>query len=489
VSVGLAVLMVSFSASASSVDVFGFGARSVGRGQGGVAVADGGMTVFRNPALLQKLSWAEATVGYSMNRTSFPKAPPVHWDTNRDGRIDSQDVGLEVPAESPRSDGLVISIARHVGSKVGVALNAFLPTERFLRLRTTEPSLPSWVMYGNRTQRFELGLGLGAELYKGLSFGVGTAVVAKARYQIGATMDLTVSGASEGDEGLGDLVEDAQVDVHEMTLDLIPRFVPSVGFVWDAGVMVPALDGLSIGLVWRGSSGFPVTADIDLQVNGELGEMGSLEPMGVALVMPIELSIYDHYVPERYTVGLAYQHDNTPRVYVDLHHTRWSEMRVNVAHLVSSDVRTQLVQLDPGLIQDGNSYNAKFVDTVSLNTGVELFLPGIDTRSEAGTIHPVIRAGFGYIPSPLSAQGIGTSFLDSDRMLFTAGVGVVHQDPFKLVPGPVGLDVFYSRHQLAKGELKPRAGEGTIAGTPLGGKAIPIGGSLSSLGLQFSVSF
>ena len=488
-SVALGLLLSGFNAWAGSVDVFGFGAASIGRGQGGVAIADGGMTVFRNPALLQNLSMAEAVVGFSVNRGRFPDGPPVYWDTNQDGTIDVNDEGLEVRGEAPHSDGLTLSIGRHVGKKVGLALNAFLPTDQFLRLRTTEPSLPSWVMYGNRTQRFEIGIGLGAELYRGLSLGVGTEMVAKARYQIRGTLDVAVGGLEEGDETPEDLIDQVRVDVHEMTLNLVPRFVPIVGAHWDAGVLVPALEGLSAGVVWRGSSGFPITADIDLQLNGEVSGLGDLESMGVALVMPVELSIYDHYVPERWSFGAAYEFKSTSRVYVDVHHTRWSGMRVNVAHVTESAVRSQLFQVEGDLVEDGNVYKAQFEDTLSVHTGTEVSLPGIETKGQAGTIRPVARAGFAYIPSPLINQGGGTAFLDADRMLFTAGFGVIHGDPFGLVPGDVAWDVFYTRHHLASGELMPVAAEDSIAGMPVDGAPIPVGGALWSFGLQFSVNF
>jgi len=488
-SVVLGLMLTSMNAWAGSVDIYGFGAASVGRGQGGVAIADGGMTVFRNPALLQKLEWAEASLGFSLNRGRFPQAPPVYWDTNQDGRIDGADTPLTLAAEAPRSDGLSVAIARNVGSKVGLALNAFLPTDQILRLRTTEPALPSWVMYGSRTQRFEIGIGLGAELYKGISLGFSTELVAKAQYRINGTLDIVVGGAESGDEDPEDLIEYVRVDVHEMTFDLVPRFVPIAGLHWDAGILLPALDGFDLGVVWRGASGFPIIADIDLQLNGELAGLGDLEPMALALVMPVELSIYDHYIPERWSFGAAYQYKDLPRVYVDFHHTRWSGMKVNVAHVTESAIRSQVFQVEEDLVDDANSYEAQFTDTLSVHTGIEVYLPVIETSGQAGLIQPVLRGGFGYIPSPLVNQSAGTSFMDADRMLFSGGVGVTHSDPFGWVPGPVSWDVFYTRHQLATGSLSPEPSENSIAGTPVDGKAIPVGGSLWSAGVQLGVSF
>ena len=482
-------LALTAAAQAGSVDIHGFGAESIGRGIGGVAVPDGAKTVFRNPALLQSLSWAEASVGYGVYRGAFPKAPPVHWDTNRDGYLDELDDGLQLPAERPRSDGVSVTIGRNVGSKVGIALNAFFPSDQILRLRTTEPALPSWVMYGNRTQRVELGLGLGAELYKGLSLGVSTELIAKARYRIYGTLDIAIGGADEGTTAPGDLLDEVRVDVHEMTLDLVPRFIPLAGFHWDVGVLLPALEGLDLGVAWRGSSGIPVDADIDLQLNGALQDMGDLETMNIALVMPVELSIYDHYVPERWSFGAAYQPEGWPLVYVDVHRTQWAQMRVNVAHVTDSAIRSQLFQVEEDLIDDANQYSATFTNTTSVHTGMEVDLPGINTGGKAGRIESVIRLGLAHIPSPLQSQSDGTTFLDADRILFAGGFGLTHQDPWGLVPGPVSWDFFYTRHQLASGELQPEAQPVLTAGAPVNGQAIPIGGHLWSAGMQFSVSF
>ena len=469
--------------------MYGYGAASIGRGMGGVSVADGAMTVFRNPALLQQMDWAEATVGYTFQRGSFAQSPPVQWDTNRDGSIDSSDSPLEVPENGIETDGLTLSIGRHVGQKAGIALNVFVPTAQFLRLRTTEPSLPAWVMYGNRSQRFEIGVGFGVELYKGLSLGVGTELVSKARYRINGTLDVAAAGAESGDQDPEDLIEYMRVDVHEMTLDLVPRFVPLAGFHWDVGTLVPTLVGLNLGFSWRGSSGFPVSADIDLQLNGALNQVGELGNLGASVVMPVELSIYDHYVPERWTIGVSYEREGLPLFYVDLHRTLWSGMKVNVAHVTESAIKSQVLQVEEDLVEDQNRYSVSFADKWSFNTGMEVTLPAFMTSGKAGDITPILRAGFGYFPSPLTAQGRGSAFVDADRLMFAGGLGVRHLDPFGLVPGPVGWDVFFTRHQLAKGELTPEPSENSNAGIPVDGKAIPIGGSLWSLGLQFSVSF
>ena len=87
-------------------------------------------------------------------------------------------------------------------------------------------------------------------------------------------MDVAAGAVEDGEDSPEDLIEYVRVDVHEMTLDLVPRFVPVAGFHWDAATLVPVLEGLNVGVSWRGASGFPVSADIDLQLNSSIRELG-----------------------------------------------------------------------------------------------------------------------------------------------------------------------------------------------------------------------
>lgn len=473
-------------AHAGPIAAYGFGGAAIGRGQGGLAIADGGMTVFRNPALLQELAWAEAAYGYALNRSAFPAPPPLHWDTNRDGQLDDADDPLTLSADRPRADGSMVSMARNVGDRMGVALNAFMPTDQFLRLRTTEPALPAWVMHGNRTQRLELAVGLGVEVVNGFSIGIASEMVGKAKYRINGTIDIAAGAATDAEATADDLIEYVRVDVHEMTLDLVPRLVPMLGVHWDVGTIAEALQGTTLAATWRGSSGVPVEADIDLQINGRLAEVGDLESVNLALVIPVELSIFDHFVPERWSVGMAYQH-NSVRIYADAHRTRWSAMQVNVAHLSEAAIRSQMFQVDEDSVDDANDYSVEFRDTTSVHSGFEVRLPTWRSGPNQGPVELTIRGGGAYIPSPLTSQGASTAFLDSDRFLVSGGIGLVHRDALDLVPGPVAWDAYVSQQRLAEGALIP---DGEVRpGSPIDGRPIPVGGQMWSAGVQGTVSF
>ena len=62
----------------------------MGRGLGGIALTDGRPNVFVNPAGLSRIGPGTTMLGYSMLRTDLAELPPVHWDSNRDGRINHE---------------------------------------------------------------------------------------------------------------------------------------------------------------------------------------------------------------------------------------------------------------------------------------------------------------------------------------------------------------------------------------------------------------
>jgi long-subunit fatty acid transport protein len=485
----LAILLLSGAATAGPVDIYGYGAQSIGRGQGGIAIADGVTTVFRNPALLHDLKMAEVVIGYGAYRSSFPEVPPLYWDTNQDGLIDENDAPLQVQPDAPSADALTFAIGRNVGKHFGTAFTGFIPTGSLLRFQTIEPAMPNWVMYGNRSQRYEFAIGLGGTVARGLSIGVATEVVARARYRLSAAISAGASAAEEGDSTTEDLLDEVVIDVHDMTLDLVPSFVPIIGAYADIGVWAPALQGLTAGAVYRWSSGVPIDVDIDIQINGSLSDVGDFEPMMLALAIPAQFKIFDHYVPARMSLGAAYQYRELGRAYVDLHHTKWSAMQLNVAKLTAAEVNSELLQIGADGVVDGNAYSVVFEDTVSLNLGAEYFLPTIAVDGHAEQLDIVLRGGFGYVPSPLVSQGQGSVFLDSDRMLFAGGLGFTHLDPFQLVPGPVSWDVFFTMHTLASGKIEPVDAGPHRAGSTIDGQPVPIGGHLWSTGAQWSVEF
>jgi hypothetical protein len=476
------------SARAARLDTYGFDAVTLGLAGSGLAKPNGPGDVFTNPASLVAMSGLQASVGYGFYRSEFDPWPELYWDTNVDGRIDDTDVGLDVQPDVSRDDGLSFAIGRPIGERFGLAVAGFLPRDRMLGIHTFDASMPNYFLYENRMDRFELAVGFGWEQLPGLRVGGAVQIIAKARYSIDVTLDLDVRGAAEGDDELQDLVIEATIDAHEMSLDIVPGFAPVASLQWDVGELVPALDGLELGAAWRGSSGLPVDVAVDVQINATASDLGDLEPLSFALALPLELSVFDHYLPARLSLAGTWTFGDVLSASADAHWTGWELMQVNVARFASTSIQSPMVDLSDVEIADANGYSIELKSTWSGRTGVELLLPATKWPSAVGGLQPAVRGGWGLDPSPLVQQGPGSAFLDSDRMIFALGAGIAHEDPFALAQGLVRWDVWGQLHVLASGELV-RPDSPYSAGYPVGGQNIPIGGRLKAAGLQWSSEF
>ena len=474
-------------AHAGAVDIWGFGARSMGQGVGGVALVDGPEGVLLNPAALTRLPAQRLFLGYAMQRADFRAVPDVLWDTNADGRLDGADPPLQVGIDPDRADGVQAALGRPIGDRFGLSLGAFLPVDRLLRIRTTDPALPTYFMYDNRPHRYELALGFGWEQLPGLSVGGSVEMLAQARYAIQVEMDVPVTGAQEGEQ-LGDLVGPIGMDVHEMVLDLAPSFAPIAAIHWDVGEIAPRVDGLHLAAVYRGSSGLPVDITVDLQANVRVEDVGELEPVVVTLLAPISIDMFDHYVPERLTLGAGWEAERW-EVYAETRRTSWDKMKVNVSQVRDGEITTQVLRLSDPTIHDRNGHAVSLRPTWALSTGAGLALPPVPLDNDWGQLAIELRGGFLYEPSPLVSQAASSTFLDADRIGFTGGLGLEHGEPFGLVGGPIAWDLFFQYHLLASGTLQLDGGSPPRAGSPIDGAPVPIGGHLLAAGAQWSVDF
>jgi hypothetical protein len=476
------------AAHAGPVDIWGFGADHMGRAGGGVALVDRPAGLFLNPAGLIHMDGPILTLGYAVQRTDLRALPDVYWDTNRDGAITPTDEPLSVDAGQLRADGIQMSLGRPVGKRFAVGIAFLIPIDRLLRIHTFEPSLPHYLQYEDSPHRYELTAGFAWMHLPGVSIGGAVQLIAQSRFLVDTTITAPVGLADEGDSELGDLVGAPTLDLHEMTLDLAPSLIPMASIDWDVGEVLPALDGLGLALAYRGSSGLPVDVKVDLQANFEIEETEDLGPLVFSAIAPIELSIFDHYVPERWTLGVSWRAERL-RLFGDLHRVGWDKMRLNVATVTGGGLDSQVVNLrDPEWV-DGNPYSFEISHTWNVAGGAEWHGREIPLQSKAEYLRVVGRAGVAYAPTPLVSQSGGTALLDSDRVTLAAGLGFQHGDPFDLINGPLRVEVYGQVHPLAKGTLTVPESSPPRAGAPVDGAPLPIGGKLWSVGAEWSVGF
>lgn len=476
-------------AAASPTEFYGFGARKMGRAAAGTAVDDGTDAILANPAALPGLDHPELALGLVAARGAFLDLPEVWWDTNQDGVLDEQDPPLDVGPEFDPVNGILLAVAVPLGDRVAGGVGLFLPTTSLLRLETFEPALPTYFLYDNRAQRYELGLGIGARPLGGLAVGAGVQMIPRVRFDLDATIGATVSGASGEDDTAGELLA-LSLDVHRMEMDLVPGFAPQLALHWDAGEAVAALDGWMVGAAWRGAAGLPVDVTLDLQADIAAEDLGDLDPLNLPLVLALQLGLYDHYVPSELNLGVAFTLGDTLTLSGDLRRTAWDQMQLSIAQVTGSSAEGAMIDLGEDPVADGNPYDVTLRATWAPRAGADLRLPAIDGGGRFGEVRLVARGGLGYEPSPLVRQTADTALLDSPRVIFALGAGVEHDDPLR----PEGdqrmrWDAFLQYHKLRTRELaRPDPGVPT-PGHAVDGSAYPIGGHLLAGGLQWSIEY
>lgn len=490
VSVLVAVLSFPTAALASPMEFYGFGARKMGRGGGGVALAEGAESILQNPAALAGQRYPQASIGFVGIDTSFEPIPSVWWDTNRDGLVDETDTPLEMGPDYDAVQGFMLGVTRPIGPMFSFGLGLFLPMDRLIRLQTFEPQLPTYFLYANRAQRYELAIGAGFRPKWGISVGGGFQMIPRAKYKLTATLDVTVSAAESGDSAASDVVG-VGLDVHEMSLDLVPGFAPIVALHWDAGQAFPVLDGLEIGASWRGDAGLPVDVDIDLQVNARTEAIGDLSATVLPLYLGISLGVFDHYTPSQLNLGVAYEIANTVVLTVDAKRTAWDQMTPSIAKVTHLTVNGAGLEIPDGSATDGNPFDVQLQATWSPRVGTELKLPRFKLWPRWGEWEIDVQGGVGYEPTPLVSQSTATALLDGNRTIFALGLGFEHDDPFRRAGNErrVRLDGFFQYHILQSGALDRGAPETPTAGYSVDGSPVPIGGHLLAAGVQWGLEY
>lgn len=483
----LLLLGLAGPAHATQPDLFGFGGSGMGSGGGGVAMVEDGTAAWLNPGGLSRIRRPTFNLGGFATVDSFQQVPDLYWDTNRDGVLDDRDDPLPWDTDVQDVQGFQLHVGRQIGGKFGFGLMAWLPFRRLYRLSTIEPDLPTYVMYENRPQRYVLAAGVGGEIVKGVNIGLSFDAQSRARFDIYGTLTASVAPPESEEDGVDGTVTALDADVHALELDLGYSVLPVVGTQLELGRWHDKLDGLVIGASFRPGQAVAVTADLDIQGNVAVEDVGDLDPFLIGTVIRAEALLYDHYIPPRLALGAALRTDDTFSAYIDATWQDWRRARFHVAELTSATITAPLADLDDQ-ITDGNDYTVDLRSTWSLRSGLDLKLPRVGLDNDWEYVQVSVRGGVAWVPTPLRSQGANSAFLDSDRTQVTLGAGVEFHDPFELVDSPVWINAYGQVHLLGRATL-PRSTDVPRAGFPVEGAGIPIGGTLVVIGGEWGFEY
>jgi len=226
----MALVAAAAPASASPLDLFGFGGRSPGLAGAGVASAEDFDAVYLNPAGLAYATRKRATVG--------GLAAAMRLELGADAYPVEGPRGLEIGGQVPMPLGGALR------DRVGLGFGFYVPSEAINRARAPFPGEPSFVLLESRAFVVGLLVGVGVKVTPRLAVGLSVNALAVLR----GTIDVTIDGAGRF--------------TTQSEQRLLTRFAPILG------ARYRLRDDLDLGLAVRA----PSRSDYDITVTSDLGD-------------------------------------------------------------------------------------------------------------------------------------------------------------------------------------------------------------------------
>ena len=362
------VVFAPSPAGADPLDETGLGAAATGMAGARTAAAVGAEAAHVNPAGIALAMRPEVLIGWQYALAH------LSLDEHPADVLDAHgtSIGLAIP----------FAVA---DVRLGAGLALYIPDQFVARLQLTPITEPHFVRFDSQSQRTVVEPVV-AIAFGELSIGVGASLLAGARSRQ-LTFDVGVVG--------GDTQGNAHLDVATPVV-----VAPLAGIRWRPSRAV------ELGASFRG----PLSLDlaIDIRANVHVPNVITGDTI-------ISLRSVSFYTPMRAAIGAAVHPREDLTLTADLAWERWSALGSGVP-----DLRI-LLALDtaPPLVSSTHP-PANFHDT---------WTPRLGAEWQSGSLR--VRAGAGYLPSPVPTQTGLTSFADGTRILATLGAGI------RLSPGGV----------------------------------------------------
>jgi long-chain fatty acid transport protein len=267
-------------------------------------------------------------------------------------------------------------------NRVGIGIALYVPSQVLNRARAPTPGTPFYVLLENRSQSVGIQLGFGVRLSEDLSAGFGVIALATLKGGINVAPDAAGRFTTTSEQ------------------QIITGFAPIFGARWRV------LPRFTLGATVR----FVSQAPYDIVITNSLGDalpitLPVLRVAGVAQYDPLAAVAEAAWRPTDgllVTGGLAYE--------------RWSAFPLPTENVLAGAP----AQEPPG-----------FHDTVQPRVGVEL-------SALAGV---ALRAGYAFVPTPAPDATGAQAFIDNNRHVITAGIG--------LSAPPIHVDAWGQAHLLA----------------------------------------
>lgn len=498
--------LVPGAALANPPDMFGLGGRAAAMGSASTGLAKDPSAVYYNMAGLSQQKQLGLMVGFQAGAyrlgdpSNCPASAPsggvgcseeFYYEHGGQMSIEQVRYGYEAPANV--QFGLAVPVHPRVTLGIGgiVPLDVRYDEEgnfvgigvRLAKIQTLDPYVPTYAMYRNRANHFAIYAGLGVEVVDGLHLGVGTSVSAGTTLNLNMGGDVYITSTPDSEE------TSATVTIAmnpQMEIGLKSSSAPTVGALWELGPTIEALDGLAVGLSFRGENKLEVATNVatDLTIWADLSDE---PPYAVGVKADgITMALMDLYVPRQATLGLSGTFvDDKLTAAADITWSDWSGFKLPIATLgvpASDPVMGIAFETVPARDTAG----LVFYDTWIPKVGVEYKLGPYLTSTRLRGMNVALRAGGSFEPNPIPTQSGQTNLLNSDRVTGTLGLGFLSGNPFMSKKDrPLSVDLFFQTHYLIP-ETHAKNPAFYQAADPTTVDGYPVNGAYVSKGLIYA---
>jgi long-chain fatty acid transport protein len=395
------VLLGGGLARANPIDSFGLGSRAAGMAGAASAVVTDFSANYYNPAGLARGRELRISVGYLW-------AEPSLELNGRDNDVDPAH-GVVFGASAPGR-------AFCVPFAFGIGL--YLPDDRVSRVRSLTQRTPRWELYDNRTQRLYLAANVAVEPLPGLSVGGGLAFMSSTSGTLGIRGFVTYP-----DPALSELR-------HRVDADLKAVRYPQAGLRW------APVDWLELAVVYRGE--FQLDLRLDAILEGDIVAFDAFTIRNATVLL--ESASVNAFLPQQVVFGAAVRPRHDLLVSADLTWVDWSAYaspvsRVRYGFDIPIPPELQGSVHIPAAPPGTDPLPPSFRDRLVPRIGAEW------RHAFTGSFELRVRAGWAFEASPVPAQTGETNFVDADRHVLTAGLGLAMAVLPSILPRPLELDL------------------------------------------------
>ena len=408
--VGAMLLGRVSAARAQPMDTYGMGSRSIAMGGAVTADVEDFSANYYNPAGLVRgtamrisLGWYGAIQDLRVNDISA-NVDPVH------GAV----IGLVVPGR--------IGDFRFA---FGLALN--LPDDAVSRTRSLPHAQPRWELYDNRGHRAYIAAHLAIRPVEWLLIGGGISFLSLSHNELSLRGDLNIARATSShlDSSL----------LANLTTIRYPQ----------AGIQIMPLPELSFGLVYRGQ--FALDNVLTAEVGCPMSDPGC--PLDAQLTgrgtpfrgyFDLFTQSVNAFVPQQLSLGGSWSITPEFRLNAEVTWVNWSSyispigtsritLEIDVPPALAGFIRI------PGSIPGTSPVAANFADRFVPRVGAE----GLAFQDSHIAVR--VRGGFFYEQTPVPDQVAMTTLIDTDRWVWSAGIGLALHDLRPLLDGSLSFDL------------------------------------------------